>query len=56
MLPKKPCLRMCAAGGSKIRDHGRKVIKLSGSDFNEEAAEPPGFTRRHEQRGPLRKT
>ncbi len=46
MLPKKPGLRTCAANGSEIWNHGRKVIKFRGNDFSKEAAERRIFTRR----------
>ena len=46
LLPKKPGLRMCAANGSEIQNHGRKVIKFRGNDFGKIAVENRGFTRR----------
>ncbi len=45
ILPKKPGLRMCAANGSEIRNHGRKVIKFRWNDFRKEAAKHRVFTR-----------
>ena len=39
MRPKKPGLRMCAANGTEIQNHGQTVIKFRGmeSDFNRPA-------------------
>ena len=44
--PKKKGLQMCAANGSEIQNHGRKLIKLRGNDFSKAAAEHRIFTRR----------
>ena len=44
-LPKKEGLRMCAANGSEIQNHGRKVIKFRGNDFSKAIAEKQRFRR-----------
>jgi hypothetical protein len=44
-LPKKEGLKMCAANGSEIQNHGRKVIKFRGNDFSKALAEKQGFPR-----------
>ncbi len=44
-LPKKEGLRMCAANGSEIKNHGRKLIKFRGNDFSRAIAESQGFPR-----------
>jgi hypothetical protein len=44
-LPGRPGLRMCAANGSEIKNHGRKVIRFRGNDFTKAAAEHRVFTR-----------
>ena len=44
-MPKKPGLRMCAANGTEIQNHGRKLIKFRGNDFSRAAAEHQVFTR-----------
>jgi hypothetical protein len=36
---------MCAANGSEIKNHGRKVIRFRGNDFTKAAAEHRVFTR-----------
>ncbi len=46
ILPRKPGLRMRAASGSEMRNHGRKVVKFRGNDFSKEAAQHRVFTRR----------
>ena len=45
-LQKKPGLRMCAANGPEIQNHGRKVIKFRGKDFGKAEVENRVFTRR----------
>jgi hypothetical protein len=44
-LPKKEGLRMCAANGSEIVNHGRKLIKFRGNDYSRTLAESKGFPR-----------
>ena len=44
-MPKSPGLRMCAANGSEIKNHGRKLIKFRGNDFSKSVAEQRVFTR-----------
>ena len=44
-MPKSPGLRMCAANGSEIKNHGRKLIKFRGNDFSKSLAEQRVFTR-----------
>ena len=38
-MPKKQGLRMCAANGSEIVNHGRKLVKFRGNDFSRAVAE-----------------
>jgi len=44
-MPRNPGLKMCAANGSEIKNHGRKLIKFRGNDFSKAAAENRVFTR-----------
>ncbi len=46
IIPKRKGLRMCAAKGSEIQNHGHKLIKLRGNDFSKALAEHRVVTRR----------
>ena len=46
ILPRKKGLRMCAANGSEIKNHGRKLIKFRGNDLGKKTAENQVFSRR----------
>lgn len=45
-MPKKQGLRMCAANGSEIVNHGRKLVKFRGNDFSRAIAENSVFNGR----------